>query len=114
MYTLAGAAADMFLWGGIFGLAVVAAGVGAMILRRKLHPTRGPRRDTNASAFSIEGLEAIRASGGISEEEFRQLRRETLGLSEAPAETAPEPRNQAPEPEKPRPPLSPPAQDDDG
>ena len=82
MLILASTVTDMLLWGGVFGLALVGLGVAVIVLRRKLLPTEGASRGQAPSPFSVEGLEAMRAAGRISEEEFRRLRRAALSVLE--------------------------------
>jgi len=57
--------------------------IGAVVIpwiRRRFHP--GARREdgTRTGGFSLEELERLRRSGGISDQEFRLLRRQALGL----------------------------------
>ena len=68
--------------GGVLMLAILLVGVLLLPwLRRRYHPSAGGGQRAQARGFSMEGLEAMRRSGQISEEEFRALRRAALGLA---------------------------------
>lgn len=63
-------------------LVVVIVAVGVPLgrwLRREFHPS-GWNRPRRHGAFSAEELESMRASGELSDEEFRALRRAAMGL----------------------------------
>lgn len=70
----------VFLWGGAAIASLLLLGAGLMWLRRRTC-SFGPREGADAgSGFSIGDLESLQASGLLSEEEFRRLRRAALGL----------------------------------
>jgi uncharacterized membrane protein len=65
-----------------FVLVVLVVLLGAVVLwARKRSLTGGGRQADNA--FSIEDLEQMRRDGKITDEQFRHLRRVTLGLHQA-------------------------------
>lgn len=66
---------------GIVAIVLVAGPVIFWLRRRALMGDGGAE-----PGFSVERLQELRASGEISEEEFQQLRRATLGLAEEAAE----------------------------
>jgi hypothetical protein len=76
----AGRLGDVLLWGCVLIAVVLALGFVLVVLRKKYHPASGGEQD-GRRGFSIEGLEALRREGQISEEEFRRLRRAALGLA---------------------------------
>jgi len=82
----AGRLADVLIWGCVLIAVVLALGFVLVVLRRKYHPAGGGERQERPG-FSVEGLEALRRQGQISEEEFRRLRRAALGLGGGGQET---------------------------
>ena len=69
-------AIQAILWGGVLLLAVLVLGVFLLVMRRKMLAEA-----ESSSAFSIEDLEAMRKSGHLSDEEFRQLRTVAMGVA---------------------------------
>lgn len=99
---------------GILVAVIVAAGAVVLWFR---HRFLGTGAGEESAGFDLTSFEAMRASGKISDEEFRRLRRLALGLPEE-AEPAPpaEPADAAEPsdpPEKPGGSLSPDGEDDD-
>ena len=69
-----GLASRILLWGMVLLVLIVIAGVGLLWFRRRL----ADQGDAGPTAFSMGALEAMRASGELSEDEFRRLRRASL------------------------------------
>lgn len=69
---------NTFIWGAVGVGIVLALGIALLLLRRKYHPRYAAQEGD--TGFSIERLEGLRREGGISEAEFRRLRRVALGL----------------------------------
>ena len=66
------------LWGLALVAGVLALGFVLLVLRRKYHPQYATDKD--AAGFSMDRLDRLHREGGISDEEFRHLRRVALGL----------------------------------
>lgn len=81
-------ATRVVLVGGLLILGIFVAG-GVLIpwLRRRFHPSGQGSPGRADAGFSLEGLEAMRRRGEISEGEFRRLRRVALGLDPAAGRT---------------------------
>ncbi len=69
---------DLFLWGGVLVAALLVLGFFVLMARRKMLARSGVAA---SEAFSIEDLAAMRASGQLSDEEFKQLRAAALGMA---------------------------------
>jgi len=70
---------EVFLWGGAAIVSLLLLGAGLIWLRRTC--SSGAREgDDGGAGFSIGDLESLRASGLLSEDEFRRLRRVALGI----------------------------------
>ena len=85
-------AADGLTWhlaiGGVLILAMVVSGsILIPWLRRRLRGPGPGGEQAPGGGFTIERLEAMRRRGGISDEEFRVLRRSALGLDGVGGET---------------------------
>lgn len=62
-------------------MVVLLAGMGVLLwLRRRV---RAAGESGRAEAFSVESLERMRLEGRITDEEFKRLRRQALGLAGA-------------------------------
>ena len=71
-------ATQAILWGAVLLLAVLAMGVFVLFMRRRM---LSRSKAEALEAFSIADLRAMRASGQLSDEEFKQLRAVVLGLA---------------------------------
>ncbi len=67
-------------------LAVIASGLVVLWLRRRVRQAD----ESGGGSFSIEALEKMRASGELTEDEFRLLRRAALPLGLTPEDDGPE------------------------
>ena len=75
---LAAGVSGLVIWCVALLAAVAVLGVALLVIRRKYRPGSGDRPEP--AGFDIEQLESMLASGQISPEEFRVLRRSALGL----------------------------------
>ena len=66
----------LLIWGVVLLVVLSLAGMAILWIQRRLKP----RGDKSSPPLSFEALEAMRASGQLSEDEFRRLRRITLSL----------------------------------
>ena len=73
-----GQAFQIIIWGAALLLAVLALGVFVLVMRRKMLSRSAVKA---SEAFSIADLKAMRASGQLTDEEFKQLRAAALGLA---------------------------------
>jgi len=71
---------DLLIAVGAVGLVLVIGAVVIQHLRRGVRQTRRRRDGTREGGFGLEELERMRRDGGISDSEFRRLRRLALGL----------------------------------
>jgi hypothetical protein len=70
---------EVLIWGSMGLVMVLVLGFALMWFRRKYH-TGGSSDGNQTSSFSIQSFEEMRASGQISDEEFRRLRAGLFGL----------------------------------
>ena len=69
---------EIVLWGGVLVVALVILGIFVLVVRRRLLA----RAEAEVGeAFSIDDLETMRASGHLTDEEFKQLRAVALGVA---------------------------------
>ena len=76
---------QVVIWGAVLLLAVLAIGIFVLVARRRILDRAEADR---ANAFSVEDLAAMRASGQLTDEEFRQLRAAALGVASPPPAAA--------------------------
>ncbi len=67
-----GSTANILIWVGVLMGAIVVGGVVALWLRRRYHDSGG--LEGSLETLSLQQLRELRASGGISEEEFEALK----------------------------------------
>ena len=70
---------EVLIWGSMGLVVVLVLGFALMWFRRKYH-AGGSSDGNQTSSFSIQSFEEMRASGLISDEEFRRLRAGLFGL----------------------------------
>jgi len=76
---------QIVLWGGVLVVALLVLGIFVLIVRRRL---LARAEAAGGEAFSIGDLETMRATGQLSDEEFKQLRVTAMGLASSTVRTA--------------------------